>query len=60
MNYQIIINYIIIYQIIRLYKKKVKLATVVEGNLKSPFSVATTLRSRGGHYSFPWIAPLYP
>ena len=25
-----------------------------------PFSIATTPRCRGGHYSFPWIAPLYP
>ena len=39
---------------------KVKLATVVEGNQKAPFSIATTLRCRGGHYSFPRIAPLYP
>ena len=23
-----------------------------------PFSIATTLRFRGGHYSCPWIAPL--
>ena len=37
-----------------------KLATVVEDNLKAPFSVATTLRRRGRCYSFPWIAPLYP
>ena len=29
-------------------KVKVKLATVVEGDLKSPFSIATTLRCRGG------------
>ena len=39
---------------------KVKLATVVEGDQNAPFSVATTLRCRGRHYSFPWIAPLYP
>ena len=39
---------------------KVKLATIVEGDLKAPFSIATTCRSRGGRYSFPWIAPLYP
>ena len=25
-----------------------------------PFSIATTPRCRGGYYSFPWIAPLYP
>ena len=36
------------------------LATVVEGNQKAPFSIATTPRYRGGCYTFPWIAPLYP
>ena len=38
----------------------VKLATVVEGDPKTPFSIATTLRCRRGRYSFPWIVPLYP
>ena len=38
---------------------KVKLVTLVEGNQKVPFSIATTSRCRGGCYSFPWIAPLY-
>ena len=42
------------------YKSKVKLATVVEDDQNAPFSIATTLRWRGGRYSFPWIAPLYP
>ena len=37
----------------------VKLATVVEGDSKAPFSIATSLRCRRGCYSFPWIAPLY-
>ena len=37
-----------------------KLATLVEGNLKAPFSIATTPRCRGGNYSIPWIALLYP
>ena len=37
-----------------------KLATVVEGDQKAPFSIATTPRSSGGRYSFPWIALLYP
>ena len=36
-----------------------KLATVVEGDQKAPFSIATALRCVGGRYSFPWIAPLY-
>ena len=39
-------------------KTNLKLATAVEGNLKTPFSIATSLRCRGGHYSFPQIAPL--
>ena len=37
----------------RRYSGKVKLATVVEGNQKAPFSIATTPRCRGGRYSFP-------
>ena len=40
--------------------KKVKLATLVEDDLKASFSIATTPRCRGGCYSIPWIAPLYP
>ena len=39
---------------------KVKLATIVEGDPKAPFSIATTPRCRGGRYSIPRIAPLYP
>ena len=38
---------------------KVKLAILVEGDTKIPFSIATTPRCRGGLYSVPWIAPLY-
>ena len=41
-------------------KVKVKLVTVVEGDQKAPFSIATTPRCKRGRYSFPWIAPLYP
>ena len=37
----------------------VKLATVVEGDLKTSFSIATTSKCRGGHNFFPWITPLY-
>ena len=37
-----------------------KLATIVEGDPKAPFSIATTPRCRGGRYSIPLIAPLYP
>ena len=36
-----------------------KLAIVVEGDLKAPSSIATIQRCRGGCYSFPWIAPHY-
>ena len=43
-----------------LYIYKVKLATVVEGDQKAPFSLAITLWCSGGRYSFPWITPLYP
>ena len=35
------------------------LATVVEGDQKAPFSIATTPRCRVEGYSFSWIAPLY-
>ena len=45
---------------IQLLFRHSKLATVVEGDQKAPFSIATTPRCRGGCYSFPWIAPLYP
>ena len=36
-----------------------KLATVVEGDPKAPFSTATRPRCTGGCYSVHWIAPLY-
>ena len=50
--------YVCVY--IYIYISKVKLATIVEGDPKAPFSIATTPRCRGGRYSIPWIAPLYP
>ena len=34
---------------------KVKLATIVEGHPKAPFSIATTPKCREECYSFPWI-----
>ena len=37
---------------------KIKLATIVEGDQKAPFSIATTPKYRGGRYSFLWIDPL--
>ena len=40
-------------------KKYVKFTTLVEGDLKAPFSTATLPRFRGGHYFIPGIAPLY-
>ena len=48
------------YKFLILYKLKVNLATVVEGDLKLPLSIATTLSNRRGRYSFPLIALLYP
>ena len=41
-------------------KSKKSCLPLVEGDQKAPFSTATTLRCRGGRYSFPRIAPLYP
>ena len=38
------------------FHKVKKLATVVEGDQKALFSIATTLRCRGVRYTFPWIA----
>ena len=34
-------------------------ATVVEGDPKAPFSIATTPRCREGHYFLLYISPLY-
>ena len=31
------------------------MATIVEGDQKAPFSIATTPRCKGGHYSFPGL-----
>ena len=39
---------------------KVKLATIVEGDPMALFSLATTLRSSGGHYTFPLDYCTYP
>ena len=36
------------------------MATLVVGDPKVSFSIATTLRCRRRRYSIPWIAPLYP
>ena len=42
-----------------MYRVKVKLATVVEDDPKSLFSIATTPRSREERYSFPWIRSFF-
>ena len=55
-QYIYIYIYIYIYYIYNL----VKLATLVEGDPKAPFSIATTPMCWGVRYSVPWIAPLYP
>ena len=36
-----------------------KLATIVEGDPKTPFSIATTPRCRRGYYTISWVASLY-
>ena len=36
------------------------MVTVVEVYQKAPFSIATSPTCRGGCYSIPWIAPIYP
>ena len=46
-------------RVLSMGQKKSKLATLVEGDSKAPSSRATTLSSRGGLYTIPWIAPLY-
>ena len=38
----------------------IKLATLVKGDPKAPFSITTTPWCREGRYFIPWIAPLYP
>ena len=44
-----------LYIYIYIYIYKVKLATIVEGNQKAPFSIATTPMCRGRRYSFPGL-----
>ena len=52
--------YFYIYRYIFKSNSTTKLATAVGGDQKAPFSIATTPICRGGRYSFPSIAPLYP
>ena len=42
------------------WKLSKELATVVEGDQKATFSIATTPKCRGRPYSFPRVASLYP
>ena len=52
-----------LFKIILCYEKpykQVKLATLVEGDPKALFSIATTPMDWGGRFSIPWIAPFYP
>ena len=37
-----------------------KVGDLSQGWPKAPFLIDTTPRCWGGHYTFPWIAPLYP
>ena len=41
--------------ILLLIVSKIKLMTLVKGDPKAPFSIATTPRCRGGRYSFPGL-----
>ena len=41
-------------------RSRVNMLHLVESDSKSPFSIATTPRCRGGHYSILWIVPVYP
>ena len=53
-------NFIItLFRVVWRHVNKVKLVTLIDGGPKAPFSIATTLRCRGGHYTFSWIASLY-
>ena len=57
-------NYSVLEEYLKLFNRvqtivKVKLATVVEGDQRAPFSIATTPRCRGGRYSFPFTLDTY-
>ena len=58
--YIFIYIYIYIFIYIYIYIYIGKLMTVVKGEPKVSFSIATTLSCIEGHNSFPGIAPLYP
>ena len=46
--------------LIQAIRINIKLATVIEGDPKAPFLIATTPMCWGEHYAFPLIAPLFP
>ena len=50
-------NYILLNRFIPV--RDVNVPTIVEGDEKALFSIATTPKCRRGRHSFPWIAPLY-
>ena len=52
--------YILIYIYISIYIYIKLLVTIAEDDPKAHFLIATTLRCKGGNYSFLWISPLYP
>ena len=61
---QLVLNSSWVSHVLRPYmlnnKLVVKLTTIIEGDPKAPFSIATTPRCWRGRYSFPRIDPLYP
>ena len=52
-NHTTACNFLVLVRNTLYYISKVQLATIVEGDLKAPFSIATTPRCRGRRYSFP-------
>ena len=53
-----IFGYIFLLQSLVINDTKVNWLTIVKGALRTPFSIATTLRCRGRHHFFNWITPL--
>ena len=55
-------NFIFFSSVVNIYIDicKVEFATVIKGNPKTLSSIATKVRCRGRHCSFPWITPFYP
>ena len=58
--YKYVCIYVRVYIYIIYIYKYVKLAIVVEGEPKAPFSIGTTPKCKGGRYSYTRIAYLYP